>query len=258
MTLGGVKPPSKIASEEAPRSFVPPTAPVNDGGPGECVSRMVSTGSKGEQLEPSTSQDLALLQAELQAAKIERNELASSVKLLENRLRALEACLELALHPTKSSAKKQRRGSLKRQHSVARSSSTPHVRVDANAKPIATASTVVTGLPLVNRFSPLSSDLDIPTPEKSSLHISASNAEEESPEAPLPLPPSTTHVKANSNGSQPLWKNPKVKHIWKTTKNTTADEVTVHIAGLGFDMSLSRLNAGSPSEASKRSGSLLF
>ena len=164
---------------------------------------------------------------------------ASSVKLLEHRLRALEACLELALHPTKSSAKKQRRGSLKRQHSVARSSSTPHVCVDANAKPTATSSTVVTDLPLVNRFSPLSYDLDIPTPEKSSLHTSTSNAEDESPESPespLPLPPSTTHVKANSNGSQPLWMNPKVKHIWKTTKSTTTDEVTAHIAGLGFDL----------------------
>ena len=215
---------------------MPPAAPVNDGGPGGCVSGMVSTGSEGERLEPPTSQDLALLQAELRAAKTERNELASSVKLLEHRLRALEACLELALHPTKSSAKKQRRGSLKRQHSVARSSSTPHVCVDANAKPTATSSTVVTDLPLVNRFSPLSYDLDIPTPEKSSLHTSTSNAEDESPESPLPLPPSTTHVKANSNGSQPLWINPKVKHIWKTTKSTTTDEVTAHIAGLGFDL----------------------
>ena len=85
-------------------------------------------------------------------------------------------------------------------------------------EPAALVSTVETNLPLVNRFSQLSSVLDILSPEKSSpltfptLPITAGNPEEV-PESPLSLPPYTTHAKVNTNGP---YLSGLVKHTWKT------------------------------------------
>ena len=99
----------------------------------------------------------------------------------------------------------------------------------------------MTELPLENRFSHLSEDTHYPednTPPSPptlaampltlpTLHESASL------EAPARRPSSNT-LSSQPILTQPLFKEPKVKYIWRTTKKTTSDEVTAHIAALGF------------------------
>ena len=193
----------------------------------------------------SLSDGFAALESELLAASAERNELITTVKALEARIRALEACLELTLNkvnvdsksktePVKSKKRKQKPKFSR--YSTATPLASPTCRESATSETL-----VVTELPLENRFSHLSEDTHYPEdntppspPTLAAMPLTLPTLDKSASLEPPAKRPSSNTLSSQPILTQPLFKEPKVKYIWRTTKKTMPDEVTAHIAALGF------------------------
>ena len=212
----GVKSPplsATITSSDLSRCPVPLPA-------SKCVP--LST-SKGESPESSPALLTPLLAA-LRTAQAERVELVLAVESLSRRISVLEARLEPTSRPQKSKrTSKQRRAT---PYSLTATSPPPTLRES----------------PTAPTSPPLSSDSPAPPPPPSpaacdealvlpnvrltnrfSLLASKEITTDVTPPPPPPPP------------KQPLWKNPKIKFIWGTTRATTEAELSAHIVDLGVD-----------------------